>query len=187
MLDEKNLSLLEDFGVMSRVETISHYEIKLEQYANLINIETLTMLDMANSLILPAVNAYAADVAANLAVKKDLDAPCRAETKLLGRGLRGRQQIARTGIDELKDLHDAMVATEDLQERANKCRDEVLPAMDRLRGRVDAMETICSKEYWPRPPTTTSSSYPGTALSPWRLTYTKYASPPRVLRGPVHV
>ena len=150
MLDEKNLSLLEDFGVMSRVETISHYEIKLEQYANLINIETLTMLDMANSLILPAVNAYAADVAANLAVKKDLDAPCRAETKLLKKLCEGADQIS-DGIDELKDLHDAMVATEDLQERANKCRDEVLPAMDRLRAAVDAMETICSKEYWPLP------------------------------------
>ncbi len=150
MLEEKNLDLLERFGVMSRVETISHYEIKLEQYANLVNIEALTMLDMANSLILPAVNSYAADVAANLAVKKDLGAPCRAETKLLKKLCEGADAIS-DGIDELKDAHDAMVATADLQERANRCRDEVLPAMDRLRASVDAMETICSKDYWPLP------------------------------------
>jgi glutamine synthetase len=150
MLEEKNLALLEEFGVMSRVETVSHYEIKLEQYANLVNIEALTMLDMANELILPAVNAYAADVASNLAVKQDLGVACRAETKLLKQLCEGADGIS-DAIDALKEAHDAMIAVEDPQARANACRDSVLPAMDKLRAEADAMELICSKDYWPLP------------------------------------
>ena len=150
MMKEKNIALLEEFGVMSRVETKSHYEIKLEQYANLINIEALTMIDMANKQILPAVNAYAADVASNLAIKQDMGVACKAETKLLKKLSDGADAIS-DDIDALVEAHDAMIATADVQARGDACRDEVLPAMEKLREDADAMETICSKEYWPLP------------------------------------
>ena len=150
MMKEKNVALLEEFGVMSRVETESHYEIKLEQYANLINIEALTMIDMANKQILPAVNAYAADVASNLAIKQDMGVACKAETKLLKKLSDGADAISED-IDALVEAHDAMIATADVQARGDACRDSVLPAMEQLRKDADAMETICSKEYWPLP------------------------------------
>ena len=150
MMKEKNIALLEEFGVMSRVETKSHYEIKLEQYANLINIEALTMIDMANKQILPAVNAYAADVASNLAIKQDMGVACKAETKLLKKLSDGADVIS-DDIDELVEAHDAMIATADVQARGEACRDNVLPAMEKLREDADAMESICSKEYWPLP------------------------------------
>ncbi len=150
MMKEKNIALLEEFGVMSRVETKSHYEIKLEQYANLINIEALTMIDMANKQILPAVNAYAADVASNLAIKQDMGVACKAETKLLKKLSDGADAIS-DDIDALVEAHDAMIATADVQARGDACRDSVLPAMEQLRKDADAMETICSKEYWPLP------------------------------------
>ena len=150
MMKEKNIALLEEFGVMSRVETKSHYEIKLEQYANLINIEALTMIDMANKQILPAVNAYAADVASNLAIKQDMGVACKAETKLLKKLSDGADVIS-DDIDELGEAHDAMIATADVQARGEACRDNVLPAMEKLRKDADAMESICSKEYWPLP------------------------------------
>ena len=150
MMKEKNVALLEEFGVMSRVETESHYEIKLEQYANLINIEALTMIDMANKQILPAVNAYAADVASNLAIKQDMGVACKAETKLLKKLSDGADAIS-DDIDALVEAHDAMIATTDVQARGDACRDSVLPAMEQLRKDADAMETICSKEYWPLP------------------------------------
>ena len=150
MMKEKNIALLEEFGVMSRVETESHYEIKLEQYANLINIEALTMIDMANKQILPAVNAYAADVASNLAIKQDMGVACKAETKLLKKLSDGADAIS-DDIDALVEAHDAMIATADVQARGDACRDSVLPAMEQLRKDADAMETICSKEYWPLP------------------------------------
>ena len=150
MMKEKNIALLEEFGVMSRVETKSHYEIKLEQYANLINIEALTMIDMANKQILPAVNAYAADVASNLAIKQDMGVACKAETKLLKKLSDGADVIS-DDIDELVEAHDVMIATADVQARGEACRDNVLPAMEKLRKDADAMESICSKEYWPLP------------------------------------
>ncbi|MDD7112071.1 MAG: glutamine synthetase III [Coriobacteriaceae bacterium] len=150
MMKEKNIALLEEFGVMSRVETKSHYEIKLEQYANLINIEALTMIDMANKQILPAVNAYAADVASNLAIKQDMGVACKAETKLLKKLSDGADAIS-DDIDALVEAHDAMIATADVQARGDACRDSVLPAMEQLRKDADAIETICSKEYWPLP------------------------------------
>ena len=150
MMKEKNVALLEEFGVMSPVETESHYEIKLEQYANLINIEALTMIDMANKQILPAVNAYAADVASNLAIKQDMGVACKAETKLLKKLSDGADAIS-DDIDALVEAHDAMIATADVQARGDACRDSVLPAMEQLRKDADAMETICSKEYWPLP------------------------------------
>ena len=150
MMKEKNIALLEEFGVMSRVETKSHYEIKLEQYANLINIEALTMIDMANKQILPAVNAYAADVASNLAIKQDMGVACKAETKLLKKLSDGADAIS-DDIDALVEAHDAMIATADVQARGDACRDSVLHAMEQLRKDADAIETICSKEYWPLP------------------------------------
>ena len=150
MMKEKNIALLEEFGVMSRVETKSHYEIKLEQYANLINIEALTMIDMANKQILPAVNAYAADVASNLAIKQDMGVACKAETKLLKKLSDGADTIS-DDIDALVEAHDAMIATADVQARGEACRDKVLPAMEKLREDADAMESICSKAYWPLP------------------------------------
>ena len=150
MMKEKNIALLEEFGVMSRVETKSHYEIKLEQYPNLINIEALTMIDMANKQILPAVNAYAADVASNLAIKQDMGVACKAETKLLKKLSDGADTIS-DDIDALVEAHDAMIATADVQARGEACRDKVLPAMEKLREDADAMESICSKEYWPLP------------------------------------
>ena len=150
MMKEKNIALLEEFGVMSRVETKRHYEIKLEQYANLINIEALTMIDMANKQILPAVNAYAADVASNLAIKQDMGVACKAETKLLKKLSDGADAIS-DDIDALVEAHDAMIATADVQARGDACRDSVLPAMEQLRKDADAIETICSKEYWPLP------------------------------------
>ena len=150
MMKEKNIALLEEFGVMSRVETKSHYEIKLEQYANLINIEALTMIDMSNKQILPAVNAYAADVASNLAIKQDMGVACKAETKLLKKLSDGADTIS-DDIDALVEAHDAMIATADVQARGEACRDKVLPAMEKLREDADAMESICSKEYWPLP------------------------------------
>ena len=150
LLEEKNLALLEDFGVMSRVETRSHYEIKLEQYSNLISIEALTMLDIANEKIVPAVNSYAADVASTLALKQDLAVACRSDVKLLKRLADGVDAIGEA-IEELKAANDAALATQDLFERACICRDRVLPAMRALRDGADAMELICSSEYWPMP------------------------------------
>ena len=150
LIAEKNVKLFEEFGVMSKVECESHYEIKLEQYANLINIEALTMLSMSRERFLPAVNSYAADIASSLAMKQDLAVACKAETKLLGKLTDGADAIS-DAIDALDEAQKAMIGEADQQKRANACRDTVLPAMQSLRDAVDAMELITAKDYWPVP------------------------------------
>ena len=150
LIADKNVALFEEFGVRSRVECESHYEIKLEQYANLVGIEALTMLDMANGQYLPAVNAYATDVASGLAMKQDLGVSCKAETKLLAKLTDGADAIAEA-IEALTAAQASAVDIACPQERANAYRDSVLPAMGALRAAVDAMEPITAKDYWPVP------------------------------------
>ncbi len=150
LLEEKNISLFEEFGVLSRAEVQSHYEIKLEQYSNIINIEANTMLDMANELYIPAVNGYAGDVASNVAMKQDLGVTCKGETRLLQRLAEGADAISEA-TSVLNNARQDMMAIGNFYERAIACRDKVLPAMDKLRTTVDAMEYVTSADYWPVP------------------------------------
>ena len=96
------------------------------------------------------MNSYAADVASTLALKQDLAVACRSDARLLNRLAEGVDAIG-DAIDALKEANDSALATKDLYERACICRDRVLPAMRDLREGVDAMELVCSSEYWPMP------------------------------------
>ncbi|MEE8715814.1 MAG: glutamine synthetase III [Coriobacteriales bacterium] len=149
-LDERNVALFEEFGVLSRDEMASRYETTLEQYSNLINIEASCMLDMANEQYIPAVNAYCADVASSVAMKQDLGVACKGETKLLNRLADGSDAISEA-TSTLNNARQDMIALTDMTERAQACCDTVLPAMDELRRRVDSMEYVTAKDYWPVP------------------------------------
>ncbi len=150
LVQEKNIKLFEDFGVLSRSEMASHYEIKLEQYANLINIEASCMLDMANEQYIPAVNGYASDVASGVAMKQDLGVACKGETKLLSRLAEGADRMSEA-TSVLNNARQDMIKIADVKARAEACRDKVLPAMEELRHAVDAMEYVTAKDYWPVP------------------------------------
>ncbi|MBM6998625.1 glutamine synthetase III [bacterium] len=150
LVQEKNIKLFEDFGVLSRSEMASHYEIKLEQYANLINIEASCMLDMANEQYIPAVNGYASDVASGVAMKQDLGVACKGETKLLSRLAEGADRMSEA-TSVLNNARQNMIKIADVKARAEACRDKVLPAMEELRHAVDAMEYVTAKDYWPVP------------------------------------
>ena len=149
---EKNVELFERHGVMSRVEIGSRQEILFENYAKTINIEALTMIEMASRDIIPAVNAYLAEVAntaaAKLAVLPDLD--CSVEKDLLTK-LSKLNAKAYGELEALKGADIKATAAEDFAERAELCRTLVLPAMKALRATVDEMETMTAAEYWPFP------------------------------------
>lgn len=149
-LDERNLSLFEEFGVLSRKEMVSRHEATLEQYCNLINIEASCMLDMANEQYFPAVNGYASDVASSVAMKQDLGVTCKGETKLLNRLAEGSDAISEA-ISALNNARQQAASVEGLTERARAFRDDVLPVMGALRQAVDAMEYVTAKDYWPVP------------------------------------
>ena len=152
LIDPKNIALMEEFGVLTKVEMESRYEVELEHYSKIINIEALTMLEMARKQLLPAVNAYMSEVAntaaSKLAVSENLSV--RSETKALTR-LSADADAMSDAVDELQAAVDAAKALSDESAKAVAFHDDVLPKMDALRAAADDAETICGEDYWPLP------------------------------------
>lgn len=152
LIEPKNIALMEDFGVLTKVEMESRYEVEMEHYSKIINIEALTMLEMARKQLLPAVNAYMSEVAntaaSKLAISESLSV--RSETKALTR-LSADADAMSDAVDELQAAVDAAKALSDESAKAVAFHDDVLPKMDALRAAADDAETICGEDYWPLP------------------------------------
>ena len=152
LIEPKNIALMEDFGVLTKVEMESRYEVEMEHYSKIINIEALTMLEMARKQLLPAVNTYMSEVAntaaSKLAVSESLSV--RSETKALTR-LSADADAMSDAVDELQAAVDAAKALSDESAKAVAFHDDVLPKMDALRAAADDAETICGEDYWPLP------------------------------------
>ena len=152
MLDPKNIALFEEFGVLNEVENHSRYEVKLETYAKLINIEAQTMSHMTKRKIAPAVNEYAGQIAATVSAKKQADPALepKADLKLLAKLNEGANEIS-DAVDALDAALAEAQATEDVLAKAQSYHDGVVAAMFRLRVACDTMENIVSTEAWPIP------------------------------------
>ena len=152
LIDPKNIQLMEDFGVLTKVEMHSRYEVEMEHYSKIINIEALTMLEMARKQLLPAINAYMSEVAntaaSKLAVNEAISV--RSETKTLTR-LSTDADAMSDAIDALQAAVDTAEAMTDESAKAVSFHDDVLPKMDALRAAADDAETICGEDYWPLP------------------------------------
>ena len=152
LIEPKNIALMEEFGALTKVEMESRYEVEMEHYSKIINIEALTMLEMARKQLLPAVNSYMSELAntaaSKLAVSENISV--RSETKTLGR-LSADADAMSDAIDTLQDAVDAAKALPSESEKAVAFHDNVLPAMDTLRAAADDAETICGEDYWPLP------------------------------------
>ena len=152
LIDPKNIQLMEDFGVLTKIEMESRYEVEMEHYSKIINIEALTMLEMARKQLLPAINAYMSEVAntaaSKLAVSEAISV--RSETKTLTR-LSTDADAMSDAIDALQAAVDTAEAMTDESAKAVSFHDDVLPKMDALRAATDDAETICGEDYWPLP------------------------------------
>ena len=152
LIDPKNVQLMEDFGVLTKIEMESRYEVEMEHYSKIINIEALTMLEMARKQLLPAINAYMSEVAntaaSKLAVSEAISV-C-SETKTLTR-LSTDADAMSDAIDALQAAVDTAEAMTDESAKAVSFHDDVLPKMDALRAAADDAETICGEDYWPLP------------------------------------
>ena len=152
LIEPKNIALMEDFGVLTKVEMESRYEVEMEHYSKIINIEALTMLEMARKQLLPAINSYMSEVAntaaSKLAVSESLSV--RSETKTLSH-LSADADAMSDAIDELQAAVDAAKALSDESAKAVAFHDDVLLKMDALRAAADDAETICGEDYWPLP------------------------------------
>ena len=152
MLSEKNMKMLTSHKIFSPAELHSRYEILLENYSKTVNIEALTMVDMAKKEILPAVEKYTKSLADTLAAKKAAVAglTCKYETATVTKLSELSDSIA-DATDDLEAEIEKFQAIEDVTEAANDIRDVILGKMDSLRAVCDEAETITAKEFWPFP------------------------------------
>ena len=148
----ESIALFEEFGVLSESEVRSRYEVKLEKYNKLINIEARVMRRMMRRLYLPAISAYAAKVAEHVAAVKavapSLDAS--VQEAQLARIMSGLSE-AQEKFDALAARHKEIAGIEDAQEAANANAHELLPLMESLRATVDDLEILVPAADWPVP------------------------------------
>ncbi|MBW3569661.1 MAG: glutamine synthetase III [Gemmatimonadetes bacterium] len=146
---DKNRALFEKYGVLTHRELESRHEIALDQYFKTVNIEGETTADMAGTMILPAAVRYLNDLVA-----------AADRTRTLGvetRGLTRTVQIVNELVDEMRDALDALVAQnaelggETVHSKAYHVRDNVVPAMLRVRAAADRLEKVVPDDYWPLP------------------------------------
>ena len=152
LLDEKNLKLFTEHKVYSQTELEARFEVLNENYAKIINIEALTMLDMAHKDIMPAMSAYSAELA-DAALKKasvDPDIDCVYEKETIKKV----NSMITAMSKQTKKLEEDLLAAksiEDVAELSMFYKDTVLPDMTALRISGDEMESVASAEKWPYP------------------------------------
>ena len=152
LLDKKNVEMLTSHKIFSEAEIESRYEITLENYCKTVNIEGLTMVDMARKEIIPAVEKYVSDIATAYSAKKN---------SVAGISVKYEEEMLKklsVLVDEMdaavKELELALVkynTITDITEASEDIRDDVLPKMSVLRIACDEAETITAEEYWPFP------------------------------------
>ena len=147
---EKSIRLFERFGIFTKAELESRAEILYETYAKTINIEALTMVDMANKQLVPSVMAYVRELSETVNAMNTAGADISATGALLHRvtGLLNEMQSARI---TLSDIEKKGAVMERGREQAFYYREKVVPAMDALRKPADELERIVYKAYWPFP------------------------------------
>ncbi|MBR2421077.1 MAG: glutamine synthetase III [Oscillospiraceae bacterium] len=152
MLDKKNVEMLTSHKVYTAAELEARCEILLENYCKVVRIEALTMVDMVQKDILPAVEAYSAALSGAAATKLALDAdtPCNYEKKLVKK----LSALADQMDDKAEKLSLAIVKlkmVDGIEEESATIRDEILPRMNELRVAADEAETVTAAKYWPFP------------------------------------
>lgn len=149
--DPKNIALLEKFGVLSGKEIKARMEVLLENYAKTINIEALTMIDMAKKKYIPTCIAYTKELCDAVAVKKSLEI-CTCVEKELAEKISGLTKDAYTATNKLEEVVAAAAAKDScVLDMAKSYREDVIPVMDALRSAVDSLEVILPSCKWPVP------------------------------------
>ena len=152
LIDPKNIQLMEDFGVLTKIEMESRYEVEMEHYSKILNIEARTMLKIANKQLIPAATAYMGEVAGAAAAKTAAveGISTKAETKVLTALSKYTDEMS-DATDALQAATDKVSAMDDEAAKAHAFHDEVIPAMDALRAAADEAESLVDEDYWPLP------------------------------------
>ena len=152
MLSEKNIDLMSEMNVLSPVEMQSRYEVELEHYSKVINIEALTTLGMARRQLIPAALEFLSSVSETAAAKKAVSEALstKTEEKILTSVTKDVDDMneAADKLDDLMNKVDSITGTYELAEYYCK---QVVPAMSEVRAAADHCEIIIGKDYWPLP------------------------------------
>ncbi len=150
LLDAKNIELYATHRIYTEAELRSRVEILLENYCKIVNIEALTMADMARKEILPAVSEYVSALSVNITAKADLGlaelAVFEAET---AKKLSTLSRKAYESLKELEAVTAEVSALCDTEKKACLYKDKVIMAMEKLRESADEMERLTAEDYWP--------------------------------------
>ncbi|MDE5789242.1 MAG: glutamine synthetase type III, partial [Clostridia bacterium] len=149
--EEDNISVFVRQGVYTKGEAIARADIQLENYVKIINIEALTMLEMAKRDIIPAVSDYVANLCTNIAAKLSVneELPCKGEKQTV--------TTLSTLNDEVCTLCEKLeselkgINLSDVRAASQAMAHKIIPVMEDIRARVDKMETLTSSDYWPYP------------------------------------
>ena len=152
VLEKKNVEMLTSLKIFSEAEIRSRYEICLENYCKTVNIEGLTMVDMARKEILPAVEAYLGNLSGTVAAKTAAvpGLACKYEKDLISKLSKLADEIS----DAASSLDTTLIrlkAIPDVTDAAYVIRDVVLQKMAELRVVCDEAESITADKYWPFP------------------------------------
>jgi glutamine synthetase len=150
LISEKSISLFTKHQVFSKEELHSRYEIFLEQYCKAINIEALTMIDMAKHQIMPAAFKYAKKLAVSINEIKSAGADTSVQSEVLAE-ISSYLVAFKQKLDELEKANDEAKSVEDCYAQGVYYRDAVFKAMAELRIEADKLETIIDAELWPLP------------------------------------
>ncbi len=151
-LDEKNIRLYTELGVYTKTEMESHYDIKLEKYCGILNIEVETMLEMINKDIIPCAFKYMREVANTIADIKNAIPPakCAAETALLEKLSELTDTLANKS-EELSKKHSAAKQLKDNMKISMEYVQKVIPAMAEARAIADEIEPLLGEDFKPYP------------------------------------
>lgn len=147
---EKAVKLFEKFGIFTRVELESREEVTYETYSKSINIEALTMIDMAKKQILPAVIRYTKSLADTVIAVKEAGADTSVQAELL-REVSAKLAEAKAALVKLEKVEKEAAAMGNAKEQAFFYKDVVFTAMGELRAPVDELEMLVDKDVWPIP------------------------------------
>ncbi len=151
LYQDKNIDVFVRQGVYTRAEAIARADIRLENYTKIINIEALTMIEMAKRDIIPAVSDFVAELCQNVASKRAVSekVPCNAEIKLIDK-LSQLNDTASAAVEKLEgDLKS--VDRREVLSASQSMAHLIIPDMEAVRAIVDEMETLTSADYWPYP------------------------------------
>ena len=147
---KKAVSLFEQFGIYTKAELESREEIIYETYAKTINIEALTMIDMAGKQIIPAVVKYTKTLADTINAVKAAGGDASVQTELL-KTVSGKLVAMQKALVKLEKTEAKARTMEDVKKQAFFYKDSVKAVMDELREPADELEMIVDKEIWPIP------------------------------------